>query len=392
MNSKNILFGILLSFFGSLTFGNAPYAITGYGLSTFCLLVIAYCFSPTEAYISFIIGNTLGLGLNVYTESMFFLVIVGAGVFRIVQVVVLIELKKRYDLIASSLASIITLAISATLIGMFFYGGEGLMTAMTILDVIYILPAYMIMRLQKMEIPNTQKIVGYSATLSSTIFIFLSASTFFLPIPFMISIILLTAVIIFIRKPDLVKIDLKSSYSSLISCVIVVIFLISFFISGPAYQYALKTTLYPMDPNSLTGNQWTQTNSASECRQGNLAGEGTEENGVWSVERLRVIDTCKTLTGKIDVIHNVTGLSVDNDFTFDVKPDPEYAYLLSFGSYAIQGGTIHIEVVPSDQNTVLAGLSLKAGDHVRITGVWLLDTNHGWFSEIHPAWNIAVIP
>ena len=97
------------------------------------------------------------------------------------------------------------------------------------------------------------------------------------------------------------------------------------------------------------------------------------------------------MTGKIVQIQNITG-NVDGDFTFNVQPDSQYSYLMSFGSYTIMGGSVHVEVVPGDQATVLHGLNLKAGDHVQVTGTWLLDNNHGWYSEIHPAMNITVIP
>ena len=394
MNWKNVIIGVILSFFGAITFGNAPYAITGYGLSTFFLLVIAYCFSPEEAYLSFIVGNTLGLGLDLYTHSMFLLVIIGAGVFRIVQAVVLIELKKRTGLIVSSFASIITLTIVATLVGMTFYGGEGLMTALTIIDVIYIAPAYLIYYVQQSEIPTEHKLVGYILTGSSTVAVFLSASTFILPIPLVVGLVFLIGFAYFARNQKFSNISIKPLQAQGISLGIIVIFIVTFLLSLPTAVYAVGTTVYPLEPASLTNNQWTQTNTKDPVCTAyykNIARAGTETNGVWSPERLRVINTCQTVTGKIIQIQNITGTNVDNDFTFDITPDAQYSYLLSFGSYAIQGGTLHIEVVPSDQATVLNGLNLKVGDHIQATGVWLLDNNHGWYSEIHPAMNITVL-
>ena len=394
MNSKNIIIGIVSSFFGALTFGNAPYAITGYGLSTFFLLIIAFCFAPEDAYISFIIGNTLGLALDLYTGSMFMLVIVGAGVFRIVQAIVVIEMRKRTGLVVSAMTSIIALTIIATLIGMAFYGGEGLMTAMTILDVFYIAPAYLVYYVQQSSISDEHKLVGYVLTISSTVVVFLSASTFILPIPLVVGLVFLIVFAYLSTSQKLSGITLKSAHSYGVSIGIIVIFVVTFLLSLPTAQYAVGTVLYPLEPNSLTGSQWTQTNTNNPiCKNynKNTAGKGTEENGVWSPERLRVMNTCQTVTGTIIQIQNVTGTNVDNDFTFDIKPDAGYTHLLSFGSYAIQGGTLHIEVVPSDQATVLQGLSLKVGDHVSVTGVWLLDTNHGWYSEIHPAMNITVL-
>lgn len=394
MNWKNIILGIIFSFFGALTIGDAPYVIAGYGLSTFCLLVIAYTFDPTDAYIAFIVGNSLGLFLGLYTQSALMLVIIGAMVFRIVQAVILIELKKKYDLIASSLISIITLTIVATLIGVYFYGGDGLFTSMTIFDVLYIFPAYLIYYIKNSDkVDEQHKIIGYVLTISSTIAMFLSASTFLLPIPLVVGLVVLIAFVIVIWKLDLSSLKLKPMHTWIVSIVIVVVFALTFVISGPAAQYAITTNVYPLTIPSLTVSQWQQTNHNSTlCRQGNDAGKGSEQNGVWSPSRLRVINTCVTMTGHITIINNDTGTTIDGDFTFDVTPDSGYTYMLSIGSYAIQGGTIHVEVVPSDQSTVLSGLNLKPGAHVRVTGAWVLDTNHGWYSEIHPAWNIQIIP
>ena len=393
MNIKNIIIGIILSFFGAITFGNTPYVIMGFGLGSFFLFVIAFCFSPDEAYTSFIIGNSLGLVLGVYTQSMILLVVIGAGVFRILQAVIVIELRKRTGLVVSAMTSIFFLTIVATIIGMYFYYGEGLMTAMTVFDVIYIAPAYLVYYIQQSSISDEHKLVGYVLTISATITVFLSADTFILPIPLIVGLVVLVVFAYLAKSQKLSTIPLQKNASYIASVVIVVVFLGTFLVSGSAAQYAIGTTLYPLQPTSLTNSQWKQTNTVNPiCKayNQNTAGAGTEQNGVWTPSRLRVFNTCMTVSGTINEIDNITGSAVDGDYTFNIVPDANSTYLMSFGSYAIMGGTIHIEVVPSDQVTVLSGLNLKSGDHVTVTGVWLLDTNHGWYSEIHPAMSITV--
>ncbi len=393
MNWKNIIIGIILSFFGALTLGNAPFVITGYGLSTFFLLILAFCFLPEEAYISFIVGNTLGLVFAWYTGSMFLLVMVGAGVFRIVQAVVLIELRKRTGLVVSAMTSIILLTIVATIVGMIFYGNDGLFTSMTIFDVIYIAPAYLVYYVQQSDIADEHKLIGYVLTISATVTVFLSASTFILPIPLIVGLVFLVVFAYLAKTQKFSAKSLKPNQAYLASAGIIVIFIITFLVSLPTAQIAVGTIVYPLEPASLTNSQWTQTNTKNTvCNAYNhdVAGARTEESGVWSPQRLRVINTCQEVSGTIVQIQNITG-NVDGDFTFNIKPDSQYSYLLSFGSYAIMGGSLHVEVVPSDQATVLHGLNLQAGNHVRVTGVWLLDNNHGWYSEIHPAMNITVL-
>jgi hypothetical protein len=51
----------------------------------------------------------------------------------------------------------------------------------------------------------------------------------------------------------------------------------------------------------------------------------------------------------------------------------------------------NVEVDSSDQSIVLGNISLEPADHVQIFGVWLLDTNHGWFEEIHTVWKINIL-
>lgn len=74
----------------------------------------------------------------------------------------------------------------------------------------------------------------------------------------------------------------------------------------------------------MTTSQWEQTNKSSDCRQGNLAGGRSIGNGVWSSERLRIIDTCIVITGYFVNIENHTGSDVDNDFKFELIPDDQY--------------------------------------------------------------------
>ena len=397
MDYKNLVLGALLAFFGALTFGNAPYTLTGYGLGTFCLLVIAFMLPPNEAYISFIVGNTLGLALATFSGSLFLLVVVGAFIFRLVQAIILIEVKKRHGLIAGAFSSISVFAIVAFLIGIYFYGGDGSFTAVAMMDVIYIAPAYLMYYTQQSELTDQHKIVHYVLILTATISMFLSLSTFIVPLPLVLGAILLV-VLVFVSKSSrftsLKNLDLKPVQTGVISVVIVGVFLVTFVLSGPVSYYAVGTVLYPLEPQSLTNSQWTQThtdNTVCNAYGKNVAGQGTEENGVWGVERLRMVDPCVTVSGTVEIVYNVTGANVDGDFYFDVQLDSSYTYMLSFGSYAIMNGTIHVEVVPSDQPTVLSNLTLKGGQHVQVTGSWVLDTDHGWYSEIHPAMDIKVL-
>ena len=66
--------------------------------------------------------------------------------------------------------------------------------------------------------------------------------------------------------------------------------------------------------------------------------------------------------------------------------------MLSLGIIVLVGGLMHVVVVPSQQGALASVLgSLKAGMTVTVTGALVLDTDHGYGSEIHPAWAITVV-
>jgi hypothetical protein len=120
------------------------------------------------------------------------------------------------------------------------------------------------------------------------------------------------------------------------------------------------------------------------------------------------------------------GVNADGDFTFDLVPDPEFAFLKFYGDReTLRGGgfpgSVHIEVMPCDQpgaisledrkyiiDTVAAGGRVR----VRVSGQWSFDGVHlglpmwkeilsciwghgpnekdGW-TEIHPATRVEIL-
>jgi hypothetical protein len=47
------------------------------------------------------------------------------------------------------------------------------------------------------------------------------------------------------------------------------------------------------------------------------------------------------------------------------------------------GGHLLVELMPRDGGHLPAP---SVGDHISLTGAWVLDTNHGW-EELHPVWS-----
>lgn len=139
-------------------------------------------------------------------------------------------------------------------------------------------------------------------------------------------------------------------------------------------------------------------------------------NHVWNSTRLTVISKCTSVTGTVLSSFQ----SNDADQHIQLLPDAEYKNLVNSKNIEFQLGSLVIEPIcthdPSiiNNSTLLdAGIDLadgvienasihaceryishvyipKVGEHVKVTGAYVLDTLHGWM-EIHPVTKIEVI-
>lgn len=136
----------------------------------------------------------------------------------------------------------------------------------------------------------------------------------------------------------------------------------------PRLRHALAGTLFG-DAPALKGIP------AATCRGGNPLA------GVHNPGRLAMHATCVSAIGRVAfVLH-----APDGDLHISLLPDRGYWHLLDRRNYAEQGGTLVVEIVPADQ----AAVSVPAvGAHVRVTGTYVTDLEHGW-RELHPVWQIT---
>jgi hypothetical protein len=143
-------------------------------------------------------------------------------------------------------------------------------------------------------------------------------------------------------------------------------------------------------------------------------------NHVWYPSRLQVIDRCRVVTG---VVENVS-IRGDGDEHINLKLDSEYTNLLNQKNIDEQYGDLVLEVIckrpirkmdefivctKEDVNEeghikvigacVLAfnacngfkqDFEIHVGEHVKVTGAYVLDSEHGW-NEIHPITSIMKI-
>ncbi len=116
---------------------------------------------------------------------------------------------------------------------------------------------------------------------------------------------------------------------------------------------------------------------------------------VYISPRLHVIESCAEVKGTIQEVK----VEADGDFHIQLKPDPEYAYLMNSRNISQQGGALVVEPVcmnPLDkwyarhacegfrQDIVVP----PVGTHVTVKGSYVLDILH-WWKEIHPVTSIV---
>ncbi len=382
----------LLSFVGALTFGNAPYLFFGYGISAFAVFAVALTCQPGSR-IGFVVGLGVGIAVDLIAQSVFLFVGVGAVVVRLLQFFLLLRLRRRIGDLAACLVVLLVGEFLAIAVGLITFGGEGIQPAYTVFDVVFLVPAWMLARIHGAHLPRMEGTGLSVLVVAGTLVAFASAGAFLLVAPLIASLLALALVgVLVFRRRGPLPLTKTTPLDRYAPPVVAVLLLVVFLVSGPAVSPTVRALAYPLYPDSLAARQWIQTSTAAGCRAGDLAGGRTEANGVWTPSRLRVLSTCVTVSGIIEALMPTSGPAVDGDFSFDIRPDAGFGWTLSLGSYVLNDGNLHVEVVPSDQAAVLGSVILVPGAHVQVTGVWVLDTDHGWFSEVHPAWSFVVLP
>lgn len=121
---------------------------------------------------------------------------------------------------------------------------------------------------------------------------------------------------------------------------------------------------------------------------------------VYNKQRLHVIAPCTTVTGKVQEIRK----EHDGDWHTLLKLDPGFESMLNAKNISNEKGDLVIEPMcagpVSQQDTLNAKVcksfsqkfpALKVGNCVKVTGAFVLDTEHG-HNEIHPVTSVQEIP
>ena len=136
---------------------------------------------------------------------------------------------------------------------------------------------------------------------------------------------------------------------------------------------ANSTTLRSPAPSTASATSQVLAASSSLARSNPLA-------GVYHPYRLEVLSPLKTVSG---VVYSIRHES-DKDYHLNLKLDSQYANLINAKNISVEHGCLVVEVIPMDAGKVPVP---SVGQHVTVTGAYVLDKDHGW-NEIHPAWLI----
>ncbi len=118
---------------------------------------------------------------------------------------------------------------------------------------------------------------------------------------------------------------------------------------------------------------------------------------VYHKYRLEVKEECKTVSGVV----LAKKIEADGDYHIRLKLDPGQGQLLNEKNISVQDSCLVIEAVCAHEVTQTDAISAcenyvnnvripEVGEHIRVTGSYVLDTQHGWL-EIHPITAIIVL-
>jgi hypothetical protein len=105
-------------------------------------------------------------------------------------------------------------------------------------------------------------------------------------------------------------------------------------------------------------------------------------DGVYHPERLRLIDPCRAVQGRVAIVRH----EQDGDLHLDLALDRPYRSMLAAANFSQQSGDLVVELMPRDHGHLPAP---AVGDRVALMGAFVDDTDHAW-NELHPVWQLRI--
>lgn len=168
-----------------------------------------------------------------------------------------------------------------------------------------------------------------------------------------------------------------------------ILFLICLFVVGSCTSKKVDKQIKSDKTGDTTRNRVVES-KASDC-------DSSLWLHVWRPSRLEVHQNCITATGTIAKLK----AEDDGDAHILLDLDKGQENLLNKGNYIDKKGYLVVEVVCVNDITDKKAIGIcdgytnsitipKVGDHVKVTGSYVLDTHNDWM-EIHPVSKIELI-
>src|SRR4029077_4333708 len=118
---------------------------------------------------------------------------------------------------------------------------------------------------------------------------------------------------------------------------------------------------------------------------------------VYHAYRLQIVKSCATASGTVDNVIE----EADGDVHLRTNLDQAYSNLTNSANDQYQYGDLVVEIIcvspPSQTDAIPACQSYtnqipvpSAGQHITITGPYVLDTDHYNWAEIHPVYTLVI--
>ncbi len=353
---------VLLGALAMATMVNAPAIFLGYGLAYLVTLLAAWMFKPKKAFIAVLIATLLATPIMTISKAVFLEVALLNAIVRPPVAYVASVVRWRKGLLESTFTLTALETLVALMIALLYYGDDGIHTSLTIFGIFLAPFAYTIYR----SIEREDKPGIVAGSLASLVFFF--------------SIFIFPAVIPLIVAVVFVSILLLSPRFSRIVAVMLAAALILSAMGSTAFRENIEVSMYPFIPQNWGKDRWIQDNSSCGITSNVFANTHTPE-------RLRIVERCVVVTGRVERPPFIAG---DGDYCFDLIPESDR--YLGVGNYILRKGALHVEIVPSDQSVVLGQIEgVCPGDRLKVVGVWVVDTDHGMWTEIHPAVKVEIL-
>lgn len=124
---------------------------------------------------------------------------------------------------------------------------------------------------------------------------------------------------------------------------------------------------------------------------------GSISSHVYNPDRLDIIKSCITASGIVDRVLQ----EADGDYHIRLALDSQYSNLINQANIDYQYGDLVVEIICARQITQPDAVSAcqnyantisipDTGQHITVTGPYVLDTAHFGWAEIHPAYTLTM--